>query len=426
MKEVVKRNGFDRLKVYETISNAIVLSKSDLRPIVEFCLQTARADEIWGYFLGGVPENQLARPEEYNYNRNHAHNPMWMALMYCKFALPPPPLGEGIKREAMPNNPVAKRRYICGYMQILFPSLGNYDPLARKPACMAALLCCFKGSSGHVEMLRGLFEYLTQHLLPSKYATYQVSAIEILRGIVRCKIPNLSESIFSQYLELCFDLLHNSPSSIIQIAVLELLQVFCLVFPKGIQSRLSDIRDLTRPFLADKNPSVVEAATKVYPIIFRCAPDSLTTIFEDYLKAEIIMLTDIDSIESVSDPLISRLDLPEISRILEMNITVMGQLLESSQRAYEIAHFLINFLNNETSAYRLAALDSIISLLSVMTTHDAASIIWVILPLFSDLNFNVRLAWSRFRRNLPTPMQTLMNILPSHPDDNVTLPISYV
>jgi hypothetical protein len=199
-------------------------------------------------------------------------------------------------------------------MQCLLPSLGSFDPETRKPAAIAALLCCFKGPAGGSEILKGLLEYVTQHLLSSKYVTFQVSAIEILKSICRCKIPGLSESIFTQYIELCYEFLHNSPSHMIQVAILEFLEIFCLVFPKGVHSRLHEILDATRPFLGDRNPEVVEAASKLYPIIFKCVSESSTAFYEEYLRKEMIMLTNLKSAESLADPLISHLTVDEVYR----------------------------------------------------------------------------------------------------------------
>jgi hypothetical protein len=92
---------------------------------------------------------------------------------------------------------------------------------------------------------------------------------------------------------------------------LEFIEVFCLVFPKGVQSRLQEILDVTRPFLADRNIEVAEAASKLYPLIFKCASDESAATFESYLRKEIIMLTDAESMESLSDPLISHLNKEE-------------------------------------------------------------------------------------------------------------------
>ena len=438
-----KKSCFDQVRMYESFSSFLLLNKLDLRPIIEVVISGAKVDEVWAFYLSGVPENQLVRPEEYNYSRNSIHNPMWASLLYSKFSIPPPPLGEGVRRDTIPSNPIGKRRFICGFMQCLLPTLGNYNPLLRKPAALAALLCCFKGPTGGSEILKGLLEFVTQHLLPSKYATFQVSAVEILRGICRCKIPGLSESIFTNYLDLCFEFLHNSPSHIIQVAVLELIEVFCLTFPKGVQSRLQEILDITRPFLADRNTEVSEAASKLYPLIFKCAPDESAAAFESYLRKEMIMLTNSTSIESLSDPLISHLKkgdslsrsmlsdyfrvaycLTLVIGILELNIVAMGLMLEAPSRAFENVQFLINFLNHELAHFRLAALNSIISLMSIMTMADAGVIVWILLPLFADLNASIRLAWSKLRRNIPPHIHARCNALTAHPDDRTTLPLT--
>jgi hypothetical protein len=69
---------------------------------------------------------------------------------------------------------MGKRRFICGFIQCLLPSLGSFDPLIRRPHCITILCCCFKGYNAQGDMLNGLLEYITQQLLPSKYVTFQL------------------------------------------------------------------------------------------------------------------------------------------------------------------------------------------------------------------------------------------------------------
>jgi hypothetical protein len=93
LRSAPKNSSFDQLRIYDTLSAYLLTSKLELRNIIDIVFSHARVDEVWAFYLHRVPENQLVRPEEYNYNLNRIQNPMWPALLFSKFSVPPPPLG---------------------------------------------------------------------------------------------------------------------------------------------------------------------------------------------------------------------------------------------------------------------------------------------------------------------------------------------
>lgn len=81
------------MREYDQLCTTIATNKAELRASVEAACIPARIDTFWYFFLEGVAENQLARPEEYNYQKNLVHNPVWIALFCTKLNVPPPPVG---------------------------------------------------------------------------------------------------------------------------------------------------------------------------------------------------------------------------------------------------------------------------------------------------------------------------------------------
>jgi hypothetical protein len=130
------------------------------------------------------------------------------------------------------------------------------------------------------------------------------------------KIPGIAESIFQQYYDLCIEFLHNTRSPQIQAAVLKLIEMFLMVFPKGMNSKLQEIRDITRTFLISKEREVRDVAFDVYPLIFRSVLPTSAKMFEEFLKNEINLLQKIESTEAKADPLICYLTINQLQSII--------------------------------------------------------------------------------------------------------------
>ena len=56
-----------------------------------------------------------------------------------------------------------------------------------------------------------------------------------------------------------------------------------------------------------------------------------------------------------------------------------------------------------------------------MNQLETTTVIWILLPLYGDLNYNVRLLWSRFRKNAPSYFQLRCNSVLPHAEDSVFL-----
>jgi hypothetical protein len=80
-----------RLRSMDNLANYMAKSKSELKELIAAIVDDKFVDEYWKFFLHDAPENQLVRPDEYNYVRNFIQGPFWIALLLTKLGVPPPP-----------------------------------------------------------------------------------------------------------------------------------------------------------------------------------------------------------------------------------------------------------------------------------------------------------------------------------------------
>ncbi|KAL2913671.1 hypothetical protein HK105_206831 [Polyrhizophydium stewartii] len=414
-----------RIKAYDQLATALALHKTEYRPLIDAMLLYERIDEFWNFYLSDVPENQLARPDDYNYSRNFVQSPFWISILLTKFSCTPPPLtlDPNSRRDTMPTTPAGKRRFICGFMACLLPTTGMPDLLFRRSACVALVRCCIKGMNVNPGMLRGLLEYVSQQMLSHKHWTFQVSALEILGLIVRLKVPGIAESILQQYLDLCLDFLHNTPLSIIKIAVMGFIEVLLMVFPKAMGIKLQEIRDISRQMLVDKDLEVAAKAARIYPLVFRAVSRGAGRTFVQYLQSEISTILE-GGAAAAGDPLVSGLTQDEATRVVSLSILSIGLVNEGVNSGYATAQNLLKFAMHPNPDFRASALTAILSLLHQMDQQENSSIIWMILPLYADPNKFVRLLFTRFLRNLPSVTESRCQGLPAHPEDMPVLPLT--
>jgi len=119
----------------------------------------------------------------------------------------------------------------------------------------------------------------------------------------------------AQFLDYSLDLLQNSPVDLLKQGALLFIEACILVFPKAIGPRLQDIRDAIRLMFVDDNPQTTELASRVYNLIYSCAPENQIEEFYKYLTNEITLITK-KGLEAMSDPLISNLNKEESERKL--------------------------------------------------------------------------------------------------------------
>jgi hypothetical protein len=52
---------------------------------------TRLIDEYWAFFSTDSPDNQLIKPDDYKFTATFIHSPCWIAILFCKLNLNPPP-----------------------------------------------------------------------------------------------------------------------------------------------------------------------------------------------------------------------------------------------------------------------------------------------------------------------------------------------
>ncbi|KAJ3101339.1 hypothetical protein HDU97_001433 [Phlyctochytrium planicorne] len=381
------------IKGYDDLANFMEKNRNDLEDLIATVTHESNIDEFWFFFLEDAPENQLVRPDDYSYIRNFIHMPFWISILMVKLSVPPPPApgSETSRRNMMPVTPANKRRFVIGFLLCLLPTCGMPDPILRR------------------------------------------SALEILTYIVRIKLPGISPAILLQYLDLALDVAFNSPSSVVKVGALELIEVFLLVFPAGVGTKLQDIRDVVRALIVDAEQDVVSTACRIYPLVFKCVPSNNIKDFHDYLRDEIMVIQK-GGLEAASDPLISGLSREEIERMV-LNVAAILKFIQgvlclsifglgsisSSSSAYMIVQELLRLTKVPSAPVRLAALNSILSQMRYLDTVESSTIIWIVLPLYADPSQPVRLAFSKYLRKIPTAIELLTKSLPAHPDDGYIL-----
>jgi hypothetical protein len=95
-------------------------------------------------------------------------------------------------------------------------------------------------------LTRGLVDIITQFLITHKQWTFQTSSFEMLKIFVKVKINNLSQHILLHHLEHARTISMDSPFGSVKIAAINFIETTILVFPDGISSKWSDIRDTLR------------------------------------------------------------------------------------------------------------------------------------------------------------------------------------
>lgn len=294
-----------RIKAYDALAVSLAMQKVELRPLVDALLVSDCTDAYWNFFHANVQENQLARVDIYESGINYIQTPFWVALLCTKFNIAPVPLEPHLGRQAVPATVAGRRRMACGFMYILFPCMSMHDAAMRYAACLCAVRTCFKQTSAHAAMLRGLLEVITQQMLASKQIAYQVSALEMLGLIVRLKIPGISESILQEYVDLCLDFLHNTPTPQVKVGVLKLVEILVMVFPKGASAKFDEIRDIARHLLLDTDALVVDCATRVYIIVYRECPKQKADAFLGLAQSDLDTLLNPKSLIALADPLVN-------------------------------------------------------------------------------------------------------------------------
>ncbi|KAJ1568770.1 hypothetical protein HK405_014015 [Cladochytrium tenue] len=86
-----------RLRAFDELANFLYKNKGDLQDLVSALGQKTTVEEFWIFFLKDTPENQLVRPDDYDFGRNFIHAPFWIALVLTKLSVGPPPALGGVR-----------------------------------------------------------------------------------------------------------------------------------------------------------------------------------------------------------------------------------------------------------------------------------------------------------------------------------------
>ncbi|KAI8822501.1 armadillo-type protein [Fimicolochytrium jonesii] len=409
------------LKAFDSLAFAMARDRIEIKALIDATIADHNVDHFWDFFLGDVVDNQMVDPDDYNYGRNFIHGPFWIALLLTKLAVPPPSIAEGEPRNVMPSTPAGKRRYICGFMLCIIPTCGMPDPKLRRAGCVSAVRCCFREQALHPAMLRGLLELVGQQFMTHKQWTFQTSALDILRIVTRLKIPGVSSSMLIQYGDSTLDIAYNSPSAIVKIGALELLEIFLLVFPHGVANKLQEIRDVARALIVDDDQDVVKSASRIFPLVFRCTPEAQSHDFVENLKNELATIQK-DMLEVAGDPMVANSTREEMDRVVRLSLVAMGAINDASV-SVTIHQELIPYLRSNQISFRNAALSSILAQLPNLPASHSIIMIWVLLPMYADYSEAVRLTFSKYLRRIPSKLDALSKFLPPHPDDSLVLPV---
>ncbi|KAJ3064614.1 hypothetical protein HDU98_011984, partial [Podochytrium sp. JEL0797] len=406
------------IKAFDDLANSILKDRPKLQELIDALMMESTVDTFWFFYLEGVTDSQLVKPDEYDYTKNFIHSPFWISILLSKLSMTPPPLttNENDRRDLMPTTPANRRRFLCGFMLCLLPTCGMPDPILRHAACVAIVFCCFRQNMGISAILRGLMEFVSMQMLNHKQWAFQLSGLDILKLVVRVKLQGLSPAILLQYLDMALDVAFNSPSHIVKVGALELLETFLLVFPSGVTTKLSEIRDVVRSLLTDEEFEVCRAASRIYPLVFRCVSTNNAHDFYEYLVSEIQLIKK-GGPELSSDPMLASLSKDECQRVVIQSIHSLGSLAAPSL-AYTIIHDLLKFLPSEDHAIRYASFVSISNQVHHLDTIERASILWVLLPLYADPCKAIRVAFAKFLKKMPSRLDMLLKLILPHTDDS--------
>ncbi|KAI8809948.1 armadillo-type protein [Cladochytrium replicatum] len=415
----------DTLKCFSELASAIAKDRAgELRELVVAITLDENVDTFWQYFLGSVDENQLAKPDDYNYSKNFVHSPCWTAILLTKLGIHPPPLvslSNPSTRDVMPTSPAGRRRFMGGFLMTLLPTCGITDPVLREAACLSCILCCIRGTLAHPGIMRCLLEFVSQQMMTHKQWTYQLSALDILKLLVRLKLPGVSPAILLQYIDMVLDVSFNSPTINVKKVALELLEVLLLVFPNGVTQGLIEARDVVRSLIVDEEPQISTLACRIYSTIFRSVTSNNVEDFLNYLKSELRVLPKLDSPEAAADPLLANLPQDSKERILECSLLAMGAI-QHKPTANAIIQEILPYLSNNAPNVRLAAFGAILQQFPILESADLNSTMWILLPLFTDPCKRVRLAFHRFLTGEPiTLVDVLTKNISQHADDAVVM-----
>ncbi len=287
-------------------------------------------------------------------------------------------------------------------------------------ACITVVRCCVHQGILRKKMLNGVFEFVSQQMLAHRLWSFQMSGIDILRYLLRLKIHEISESLVSQYLDMVLDATFNTPSTLVKLGALELLQTFMLVFPQAVTKKLEQIRDVLRNLLMEKDREILGKVLQIYPMVFFSAKEDQLESFYQFLKQDIELYTKKVLTKEDLEATIG-LNKNSMEALACVSMESIGYLQQGLLATRILEDFTI-YLSNPISLYRKHMILSLSYQLKVLNTPDTKSIYWFILPFIADPSRLVRDAFWDILEDSKTELMHLKNVLPPIDSDTVELP----
>ncbi|KXS12168.1 ARM repeat-containing protein [Gonapodya prolifera JEL478] len=409
----------DLVRYFDELGNSFFTERSECRNLVDAIIDPNLGDAFWRFWMGDVQDNQLAHPDEYNFSKIFIHAPFWVPILFTKLGVPPLPLSgndDGRSRETIPSSIASKRRWHMSYVSCVLPCTGIPDPMVRRSACAVVIRCCFRYTTLRPAILRSLLHYIQAQMVVHKQWTYQLSALDLLKSLIRLKMPIISSAVLTFYLDLALDLAANSPVASVKLGALEFVESSILVFPRAMEQRLNQTRDIVRVMLVDANPSIAQGAFRVFPLIFSSVRDAaMASEFLEYLRGEVRSVT-VGAAERAGDPLVAKLNVGGRTRVLRASILSIGALAHKSTGSASAQELLL-FLKHTDPILRMAAVQSLWALVPQIDEIEASVVQWTLLALYADPCLGVRLAFTLRLRKIPSPQEALKKIVTPHNED---------
>ncbi|KAJ3338804.1 hypothetical protein HDU93_009026 [Gonapodya sp. JEL0774] len=346
------------VRYFDELCNSFFTEKNECRNLVEAITDPKFGDAFWRFWMADVQDSQLAHPDEYNFSKVSGD--------------------DGRSRENVPTSTAGKRRWYLSYLMCVLPCAGIPDPMLRR------------------------------------------SAFEILKYLIRLKLPTVASAVLTFYFDHALDLAANSPIASIKLGAIDFVESCLLIFPRAIEHRLPQIRDLLRSMLVDSNVDIAHAAFRVYPLVFSSVFDSTMAFeFSEYLKEEVNSVA-ASHTERAGDPLVARLSLDGRIRVIRASILAGGALGHKSTTTRS-SQELILFLKHGDSSIREAAVQALWALIPLMDEIQTYVVLWTLLPLYADPSFRVRLAFTQRLRKIAPRYEALRKLIVPHSEDTLGL-----
>ncbi|KAI9141859.1 hypothetical protein BKA69DRAFT_1071625 [Paraphysoderma sedebokerense] len=409
---------FKTIECFGSIANALLRDREEYETLLRIMTSDDIVDAFWNFFLHDVPENFAMNPDEYNYSRASIHSPYWISILLTKFSVRPPPYPATEKRTTVPATVGIRRRYIAGFMLASLPLCGIPDKTSRHLACLTMVRCCFRQSSNLMpSLLRALLDFISLQFIMHQSWAFQtfVSALDIIKAIIKLKLPQISQYLTLQYMDTALDIIINNPNNLLRIGAIELVETVLMVFPRGMSSKLQDIRDTIRIAVMDKAPEISWVARRVWPLVFRSAPSESALEYSKYIVDENAVIMK-GGVEAAGDPFIKHLEPHEKKEMVMMNLLALSAM-KHRQSASQNCRECLKYIVHSDPDFRNAALNGLLSQSRLLPDSQKPVILWIVLPLYGDSSAPFRLAFSRFIRKLPSALDIACDTILPYPDD---------